>query len=391
MQKIGKSRCILPVIHPNQFHGRKLYAMNTDLLYQIGITLVPHIGAVQTKLLIEHFGDAESIFKASVKQLSAVENMGEVRARSIKRFNDFSAAEAEIRFIEKYNIEPLFMTSDTYPKRLLNSYDAPVMLYYRGNADLNSSRMISIIGTRSNTEYGKITTEKIVADLQTHHATIVSGLAFGIDAIAHKAALQQQLPTVGVLAHGLQTIYPAQHKSMAKEMMLQGGILTEFTSGVQPDKHNFPRRNRIVAAIADATIVVETAVRGGSMITAELANSYNRDVFAVPGRLTDAKSAGCNYLIQNNKAILFTDVKQLAAELGWDIPAVKKQAQRTLFVALSNEEEVIYNLLKDKDALHIDEIYWKSGQSSSTVAAAILNLELQNIVLSLPGKMYKLA
>jgi len=365
--------------------------MKNDLLYQIALTLVPNVGPVQAKVLIEHFGDAASIFKASVKQLSTVENIGEIKARNIKNFNDFAAAETEIEFIEKYNIQPLFMTNGNYPKRLLNSYDAPVLLYYRGNADLNASRIISIIGTRINTEYGKIVTEKLINDLKEFSPVIVSGLAFGIDAIAHKAAMQNHLATVGVLGHGLQTIYPAQHKSMAKEMLLQGGILTEFTSATKPDKHNFPRRNRIVAAMADATIIIETAIRGGSMITAELANSYNRDVFALPGRINDTKSAGCNYLIQSNKAILLTDAKQLAEELGWQLPVVKKRTQRELFIQLSEEEETIIHILKEKDSVHIDELYLQSGLSSSAVAAAILNLELQNIVLSLPGKIYKLA
>jgi len=365
--------------------------MSNNLLYQIALTLVPNIGSVQAKLLIEHFGDAASIFKASVKQLGAVEYIGEVKARSIINFTDFDAAEKEIQFIEKYNIQPLFMTSGNYPKRLLNSYDAPVLLYYRGNADLNASRIISIIGTRSNTEYGKTTTEKLIADFKEFSPLIVSGLAFGIDAIAHKGAMQNDLATIGVLGHGLQTIYPAQHKSMAKEMLLQGGLLTEFTSTTKPDKHNFPRRNRIVAAIADATIVVETAIRGGSMITAELANSYNRDVFAVPGRMTDTKSAGCNYLIQNNKAILLTNAKQLAEELGWQMPVVKKKAQRELFINLTDDEQTIVDILKEKESVHIDELYLQSGLSSSAVAAAILNLELQNAVLSLPGKIYKLA
>jgi DNA processing protein len=365
--------------------------MHNDLLYQIALTQVPNVGPVQAKALIEYFGDAASIFKASVKQLSAVENIGEIKARTIKNFTDFTAAESEIKFIDKYNIQPLFMTSGNYPKRLLNSYDAPVLLYYRGNADLNVSRIISIIGTRTNTDYGKTVTEELIASLKSFSPVIVSGLAYGIDAIAHKSAIQNNLPTIGVLGHGLQTIYPSLHKNMAKEMMQSGGVLTEFTSTTIPDKHNFPRRNRIVAALADATIVVETAIRGGSMITAELANSYNRDVFAVPGRITDSKSAGCNYLIQNNKAILLNSVKQLAEELGWQTPTLKRKEQRELFVELSDEEQKVIDLLKNKESLHIDELYLQSGLSSSAVAAAILNLELQSIVLSLPGKIYKLA
>ena len=208
------------------------------------------------------------------------------------------------RSIEKFKIQPLFIADKNYPQRLLRCYDAPTLLYYRGNADLNATKIISIIGTRNNTDYGKQVTEKLVTDLQEQNILIVSGLAFGIDAIAHKAALNNGLPTIGVLAHGLDSIYPSQHKCLAKDMLQQGGLLTEFRKETKPDKHNFPRRNRIVAGMADATIVVETAIKGGSIITAELAHNYNRDVFAIPGKITDSKSAGCNYLVKNVVYIL---------------------------------------------------------------------------------------
>jgi len=231
----------------------------------------------------------------------------------------------EIAFLEKYKIQPLFITSDNYPQRLLNCYDPPTLLYYRGNANLNAQKIISIIGTRNNSEYGKALTEKLVEDLKEQQVIIVSGLAFGIDAIAHKAALQQNLQTVAVLAHGLQTVYPAQHRTLAKEITAQGGLLTELPHHAKADKHNFPKRNRIVAGIADATIVVETQVKGGSMITAELANNYNRDVFAFPGKVTDIKSSGCNYLIKNNKAILLTDVQQLVHAMNWQAKTPKKK------------------------------------------------------------------
>ncbi len=364
--------------------------MTNDLLYQIALTLVPNIGCVQAKILIEKYGSAESIFKARKKELSAIENIGVVRASAIKNFTDFSQAEDEIKFIEKYKITPLFITDKNYPQRLLHCYDAPTLLYYRGNADLNASKIISIIGTRSNTDYGKQVTEKLVSELKELNALIVSGLAFGIDAIAHKAALQNELETVAVLAHGLNTIYPQQHKTLAKEIVQQGGLLTEFTNGDKPDKHNFPKRNRIVAGLADATVVIETAIKGGSMITAELANNYNRDVFALPGKTTDAKSAGCNYLIQNNKAILFTDAKELMSALGWQTKKINKKQQKELFIELSDDEKIIINILKEKETTHIDEINVNSGLSSSSIAAAILNLELQNVITSLPGKMYKL-
>jgi DNA processing protein len=364
--------------------------MNQDLLYQIALTLIPNIGCVHAKVLIENFGNAESIFKAKKKDLSAVENIGLVKAAGIKSFDDFKSAEEEIKFIEKYKIQPLFITDKNYPQRLLNCYDSPTLLYYRGNADLNTSKIISIIGTRSNTDYGKSGTEKLVAELRDLNVLIVSGLAFGIDAIAHKAALQNELETVAVLAHGLQTIYPHQHKSLAKDILQHGGLLTEFRNGDKPDKHNFPKRNRIVAGLADATIVIETAIKGGSMITAELANNYNRDVFAFPGKITDTKSAGCNYLIQNNKAILFTDAKELLECLGWQSKKINKKKQKELFIELSGDEKIIINILTERETTHIDEINIRSNLSSSSVAAAILNLELQNVIAGLPGKLYKL-
>ena len=364
--------------------------MTDDLLYQIALTLIPNIGCVHAKALIETFGKAENIFKARKKDLSAIENIGLIKAAGVKAFDDFKAAEEEIKFIEKYKIQPLFITDKNYPQRLLNCYDSPTLLYYRGNADLNVSKIISIIGTRSNTDYGKQVTEKLISDLKDLNVLIVSGLAFGIDVIAHKSALQNNLETVAVLAHGLHTIYPHQHKSLAKEISKQGGLLTEFCKGEKPDKHNFPKRNRIVGGIADATIVIETAIKGGSMITAELANNYNRDVFAVPGKITDTKSAGCNYLIQNNKAILFTDANELIENLGWQSKKISKKQQKELFIELSDDEKIIIDILKEKETTHIDEINFKSNLNSSSIAAAILNLELQNVITGLPGKMYRL-
>ena len=305
-------------------------------------------------------------------------------------FGNFLPAEKEIEFVEKYKIQTLFLTDENYPKRLLNCYDSPTVLYYRGNADLNCSKIINIIGTRNNTDYGRLVTEQLINDLQNLQVLIVSGLAYGIDSIAHKAAIQNNLPTIGVLAHGLDTIYPAAHASLAKQMLNTGGLLTEFKKETPPDKHNFPRRNRIVAGMADATIVVETAVKGGSMITAELANGYSRDVFACPGKITDNKSAGCNHLIKNNKAILLTDAAHLVEMLGWNTKKAKPKKQKELFISLTSDEQVLVEVLKAKDTVHIDEIFLKSGLTSSTVAAGMLNLEFQNVVASLPGKMYKL-
>jgi len=364
--------------------------MSNDLLYQIALTMVPNIGSVQAKILVEHFGSAEAIFKATKDELENFEGIGTIKAKSIKSFEDFAGAEAEIAFTERYKIQTLFLTDPQYPHRLLHCYDSPTILYYRGNADLNNSKIISVIGTRNNTDYGKQLTEQLVGDLQTLKVIVVSGLAYGIDAIAHKSAVENNLPTVGVLAHGLDKIYPRQHAHLAKQMLFNGGLLTEFRKGTLPDKHNFPKRNRIVAGLADATIVVETALKGGSIITAELANGYNKEVFAFPGRVNDAKSEGCNYLIKNNKATLLNNAEELMHWLGWKEKKTKTRQRKELLITLTGDEQILVNILKEKDTIHIDEIYTKSGLNSSTVAAAMLNLEFQNVISSLPGKMYKL-
>lgn len=365
--------------------------MTTELLYQVALTLVPNIGDVHAKTLIHHFGTAQAVFKAKKKELEHTEGIGTIRAKSIKEFHDLSLAEAELSFMEKYRISPLFITDTAYPQRLLNCYDSPLLLYYRGNADLNISRIISVVGTRNHSEYGRAVCEKLVEDLQAENILVVSGLAFGIDTIAHKAALKNNLQTVGVLAHGLDRIYPSQNKALARQMTEQGGLLTDFPSNSNPDKQNFPKRNRIVAGICDALIVIESGKKGGSLITAELANGYNKDVFAIPGRTVDAKSEGCNYLIKSNKAALINDANDLLEFMGWkQQKRNSRQQQRELFIELSPNEKIITDILRLRESIHVDELYLQSGLSSSAVAAALLMLEMQNLVLSLPGKIYKL-
>jgi DNA processing protein len=361
-----------------------------ELFYQVALTMIPELGPIRARLLVEHFGNASAVFKAKRKDISAVEGIGEFSAKSVKEWNGFNEAEEEILFVEKHHIRPLFIKDRDYPQRLLHCYDPPTLLYYRGNANLNNSRIISIIGTRNHTDYGRQITEQLIAALQTQQVLIVSGLAFGIDSIAHKTCLQCQVPTIGVLGHGLDTIYPSQNKNLAKEMLQLGGLLTEFRRNTKPDKHNFPKRNRIVAGMADATIVIETANKGGSMITAELAYNYNRDLFAIPGKITDHKSSGCLQLIKQNKAVLLTGSEQLLETMGWLEKKKTVKKQKELFIELSDDEKIIVQLLKEEEGTPIDALYLKSGLSSSSVAAAILTLEIQNVVIALPGKMYKL-
>lgn len=366
--------------------------MSQELFYQIALSLTPNVGTVKAKTLIDYFGSAENIFNATVKELMQADSIGKIVADSVKKFNEYKAVEEELTFIEKYKIKTLFLTDQEYPKRLLNCYDPPTLLYFKGNADMNPQRTISIVGTRSNTVYGKDITEKITENLAGKNITILSGLASGIDVIAHRAALQNKIPTIGVMGNGLKTVYPSTHKSVATQMLENGGLLTEFTHDIKPEKHNFPKRNRIVAGMSDAVIVIETSVKGGSMITAEIANSYNKDVFAVPGRLSDSKSEGCNYLIQNNKAFLFSSVKEFLFMMGWDDEKQisKKKKQQELFYTLSEDEKIIVKILQSKETVHIDEITAASGFTSSKLAAIILQLELQNIIKSLPGKLYSL-
>lgn len=360
-----------------------------DLLYKIAFTQVPLIGPVQAKILLEHFGTVEDIFKAKKSTLEQIEGIGTIKASNIKGFGNFASIENEIAFIEKNNIQPLFFADNNYPKRLRNCYDPPTMLYYCGTADLNAPKIISVIGTRSHTEYGRQLTEKLIKELAPQNVVIASGMAFGIDGVAHKAAVKNSLPTIGVLAHGLDIMYPPEHSGLAKEMInSNGGLLTEFPSCTKPDKHNFPIRNRIVAGMSDATVVIETNVKGGSMITANLAYGYNRDVLAFPGRTTDNRSSGCIKLIKERKASLINGADDVLDALGWKDVAKTRRPQRELFIDFSPEEKIIIDLLGEKETTHIDELNSKSNLSSGAIAAAILNLELQNVVSSLPGKLY---
>ncbi len=365
--------------------------MSTNLTYEISLGMVPNIGDIHAKALINHFGNAEGIFSARKKELEALEGIGTIRAASIKSFHDFEKAEEEIRFIKKYKITPLFITDKDYPQRLLNCYDSPSMLYYKGNTDLNSSKIVAIVGTRNNNEYGKSICEKLVEEFAGEDVIVVSGLAFGIDSIAHRAAIKNEMKTIGVLAHGLDRVYPSQNSALAKQMITNGGLLTEFRSQTKPDRQNFPSRNRIVAGISDAVIVVETGIKGGSLITAELGNSYNKDVFAFPGRVNDTKSEGCNFLIKNNKAALITCAKDVLENMGWKKKnETNAKKQRELFIELTADEKIVVEILQSQEQIHIDELYFKSKLNSSAVAAALLMLEMQGIITSLPGKIYKL-
>jgi len=365
--------------------------MKDHLKYEIALTLIPNIGDILAKKLLSYCGSAEQIFKEKRSTLEKIPGIGSIYAQSILNHSVFDRAEREMRFLHDHHIQALFYQDSCYPKRLTHCEDSPVMLYFKGNTDLNMKKVISIVGTREATDYGKDLCERLIRDLSGYEVLIVSGLAHGIDAYAHRAALDHQLSTVCVLAHGLDKMYPAINKPLAMKMLQQGGWLSDFMSQTKADKENFPRRNRIVAGIADATIVVESKVKGGSLITAEIANSYNRDVFAFPGRVDDLGSAGCNNLIRQNKAALIQSAADVIYLLGWEkTTGVNAPVQKQLFVDLKPNEELIVTILKEKQQLPVDDLCLFCKLPMSIVSSALLTLEFAGIVKSLPGKVYRL-
>ena len=366
--------------------------MHQELFYQIALTLVPQIGPVQARLLIEKFGNASEVFKAKASMLENTEGIGSIRARELKQFKNFERAEQEIHFIEKYKIKPLFLNNPEYPSKLKHCFDPPTLLYLKGKSNLNNQRTIGIIGTRNNSDYGKQLTEQLVKGLASSNPLVISGLAYGIDALAHKACLIHQLPTIGVMAHGLDTIYPPQHIELAREMLQSGGgILTEFPSGTPPDKHNFPNRNRIVAGLCDVVVVVESGEKGGSMVTASLANGYHREVMAYPGRTIDKRSAGCNQLLQQQRAQLITGPDDLLRFMNWEEQQIKtKTIQPSLFEQLTPFEKQLIELIGKKESIDIDEIQIEMKAGNSTLAGALLMLELQGLIKKIPGQRFRI-
>lgn len=299
-------------------------------------------------------------------------------------------AEEELKFIEQYKIKPLFFTDENYPKRLKHCSDSPIMLYFKGNANLNCEKIIAVVGSRKPSEYGKQVTEEFVKELKDSGILIVSGLAYGVDVLSHKMALDIGLNTVGVLGHGLDRIYPHAHERVAKKMLDQGGLLTDFISKTNPDAVNFPKRNRIVAGMCDALVIIESKHKGGSLITATIANSYNKDVFAFPGRAGDALAEGCNGLIKQNKAGLIENAADLLHALQWENNTKKnnKQTQVPLMLNITEDEKTIIDTFSLKKELHIDEICYACGLTISKVSVILLQLEFNGIIKSKPGKMY---
>jgi len=368
--------------------------MDQERLSIIALHFIPGLGDYTVRQLVSYCGSAEKVFKTPKGKLLKIPGIGQVTAEAITKDQPFKKAEQEIKRAEKENTELVFYTDKKYPSRLRQLADAPSLLYVNGNIDFENPKTVGIVGTRRSTDYGKNCVEELVEGLVPHDALIISGLAYGIDIQAHKQALRNNLPTLGVMGSGMDVIYPAAHKETARKMLSHGGLITENPFGTKPDAHNFPARNRIIAGLSDALIVVEAAEKGGALITAEIANSYNKDVFAFPGNIGQSFSAGCNELIKANKAHLLTSVKDLEFIMNWDINTTgtpQKKESLTLDSFEPNEQTVLKVLLDNNNQLMIDELSWRSGLAVSQLAAVLLGLEFKGVVSALPGKVYKIA
>ena len=366
---------------------------DTELLHILALLKVDGIGDVLAKKLLNHFQSAEEIFKSKAIQLASVDGIGRVVIKNLKDKSVFESAKAELHFIRENNINVLFYKDDNYPYRLKHCIDGPILLFSSGTIDFTNRKIISIVGTREITSYGTEFCKKLIEDLAPLNPIIVSGFAYGVDIVAHKAAMDNNLQTIGVVAHGLNQVYPKVHKKYVAKMEENGGFLTEFWSTSNPEKENFVKRNRIVAGMCEATIVIESAEKGGSLITANLANDYNRDVFAVPGRISDKFSQGCNNLIKTQRAHLLSSAADVLYILNWEILSQaqndNKGIQKQLFVTLENDEQKIYDYLQKNGKQLLDVMAIDCDFPVFKISSTLLNMELKGVVRPLPGKLFE--
>lgn len=360
------------------------------LIYPIALTQIKGIGPRTARNIIDQGHSLADVFTYSKRELMQLLGVRESIAEAIYNKSYMPACEKELAFIEKHQIQALWLEDENYPDRLRQCEDAPLVVYYKGNQPLNSSKIISIVGTRHATHYGQKICEDLLDAMNGSKDTlIVSGLAYGIDALAHRNALKNNLPTIAVLGHGLDRIYPASHRELAAKMLDHGGLLTEFTSNTLPERGNFPMRNRIIAGIADVTIVVEAAIKGGALITAELANSYNRDVCAFPGSIYEKSSEGTNYLIKTNRAHMIRGLQDLEYLMNWEITKKTAEPQLSLPLTLTKDQQLLFTLIQQKGQLELDELIELTKWPQSKLALILLELEMQSFILALPGKRYK--
>lgn len=361
-----------------------------ELFYLLALLKIDGVGDIMARKLLNSCGDAASVFKAKNTQLAGIDGVGTILLKNLKDKSVFEKAEIEMNFIKNNKINTSFYLDESYPERLKHCFDAPVLIFTAGNIDFSNKKIISIVGTRQITSYGTEFCKKLIEDLAPLNPVIVSGFAYGVDIVAHQAAMHFGLQTIGVLAHGLNQIYPRTHKKYMAKMEENGGFITEFWSNSTPDKEKFVRRNRIVAGMTEATIVIESADKGGSLITANMANEYNRDVFAVPGRVTDKYSQGCNNLIKTQKANVLTDAADLIYMLNWDIENKAPGIQKQLFIYLDSDEQKIYDFLLKNGKELLDIIALKCDFPIFKMSGILLNMELKGIIRPLPGKLFEI-
>jgi DNA processing protein len=360
-----------------------------ELFHVLALQQVEGVGDIVAKKLITHCGNASTAFKTKASQLAAIDGIGAVLIQNLKDKTIFEKAEKELRFIQSNSINVAYFQDEKYPERLKHCIDGPVLLFNSGNIDLKNKKIISIVGTRQITSYGMDFCRKLIEDLAPLEPVIVSGFAYGVDIFAHQLAIEHNLQTIGVVAHGLNQIYPKNHKKYVAKVEENGGFMTEFWSSSNPEKENFVRRNRIVAGISEATIVIESADRGGSLITANIANEYNRDVFAVPGRISDKYSQGCNNLIKTQKANLLTSAADLVYILNWEIESKAKPVQKQLFVTLEPDEQKIFDFLLQNGKELMDVIALRCDFPIYKLSGMLLNMELKGVIRPLPGKLFE--
>ncbi len=364
--------------------------LEEDLLYVLALQRAKGIGDINAKKLIAHYGNAKNVFKEKRHLLENINGIGSFIIKHLHDVNNLKDAKKELKYIQQNNIETQYFLDKNYPEKLKHCVDAPILLFKKGNINLKSSPVISIVGTRNMTSYGRSFCEKLVSDLSAYNPIIVSGFAYGIDICAHKSALKNKLQTVGVLAHGFEEMYPKSHKKYVDEISDNGGFITDFWHSDELQRENFLKRNRIVAGISEATIIIESAEKGGSLVTADIANSYSRDVFAVPGRTTDIYSKGCNELINRNKAAILTSANDLIEMLSWKLEdKTTATVQKQLFVELTDTEQGVYDFLLENGKELLDIISLNCKLPIHQTTTILFNLEMKGVVKPLPGKLFE--
>lgn len=360
-----------------------------ELLYKIALSKIPGIGAKLGKILIAYCGGIEAIFCESKRRLLLIPGIGEQLATTIKKTLPLELAQEDLQYHQQRGHNILFFLDENYPARLKHFEDAPILFYVKGDFTVNPNRSVAIVGTRTPTPYGQTFVRQIVADLVTYDVQIISGLAYGIDALAHKTANKLNIENIAVMGTGMDVIYPALHRELATNICKNGAIISEYPINMRADKENFPRRNRVIAGLADVVIVIESAQKGGSLITANYANDYNKDVFALPGRVSDLFSSGCNALIKQYKAHLLSDVQDIAYIMRWEEANSTTNQQQSLFVALNKEEQEIMTLIESKESVALDWLLGEARRPLSALSNILLQLEFKGFINALPGKKYK--